>query len=224
MGLPMGREEFQKIEAYVRRIMTGDAAHDLEHVYRVLGNALRIARTEPECDLRLLTAACMLHDVGRPAQNQNPALCHARVGAQMAREYLLQSGWREEDVQRVAQAIERHRFRGENPPQSLEDKILFDADKLDVCGALGVARTLMYQGHHRLPLYTMREGHICQTDGASFLSEYNRKLKRLYDGFQTREGARLAGARRKAAEQYVQALIEEIEFGRAGFAEQDWQK
>lgn len=216
MKIPMSQSEYRQMEAHVRRVLSGDAAHDLEHVYRVLGNALRIAQTEPDCDLRVLAAACLLHDIGRPAQNQNPALCHAWVGAELARDYLIQSGWPRESADRVADAIFTHRFRSGNPPKSLEAKILFDADKLDVCGALGVARTLMYQGHHRQPLYETRDGHILQTGGDSFVNEYNRKLRRLYGGFLTQEGARLAAGRKRAAEAYYQALMEEVEFGREG--------
>ena len=85
-----------------------------------------------------------------------------------------------------------------------------------LCGALGVARTLLYQGHHRQPLYETRDGHILQKGGESFVNEYNRKLCHLYGGFLTKEGARLATSRKQAAEAYYQALMEEIEFGREG--------
>lgn len=49
-----------------------------------------------------------------------------------------------------------HRFRKNRPPESPEAKILFDADKLDVTGAMGVARTLVYQGTMAQPLYSCR--------------------------------------------------------------------
>lgn len=218
MKIPMSRGEFEQMLAHVRRIMEGDAAHDMEHVYRVMGNALRIAEVERNCDLRVLTAACLLHDIGRPAQNRNPKLCHAKVGAQMAFDYLRSAGWAEGDAQKVRHAIETHRFRSEHPPESLEAQILFDADKLDVCGALGIARTLQYDGYHGHPLYEAQESGIREAGGEDFVSEYHRKLARLYEGFLTAEGARLAAGRKKAAESYFQALMEEIRFGRTGLS------
>ena len=191
-------------------------AHDAEHVYRVLYAALDIAQTEPAADLDVVIAACLLHDIGRAEERQDPSVCHAQVGAEKAYRFLLGIGQDERFAAHVRDCIRTHRFRSDAPPVSLEAKILFDADKLDVCGALGVARTLMYQGHHRQPLYETRDGHILQKGGESFVNEYNRKLCHLYGGFLTQEGARLAAGRKRAAEAYYQALMEEVEFGREG--------
>ena len=77
----MTRETFALLEKYMLSC-AGDAAHDSEHVRRVLYLALEIAETEEGVDRDLLIAACLLHDVGRPEQFADPAVCHARRGAE----------------------------------------------------------------------------------------------------------------------------------------------
>lgn len=60
----MNKETYCLLENFMLSCME-DAAHDKEHIYRVLYNALEIAKTEDKADLDILTAACLLHDIGR---------------------------------------------------------------------------------------------------------------------------------------------------------------
>ena len=208
----MNQTTFEKLERYMQTCMQ-DSAHDKEHVYRVLYLALDIAQTEPETDLDTLITACLLHDICRAAQYANPAICHAAAGAEQARQYLLAEGFDPDFSQKVAACIRCHRFRKHAPPESLEAKILFDADKLDVTGAMGIARTLLYQGKLNEPLYSMLpDGSV--SDGVndssvSFFQEYHFKLKNLYDRFYTARGRQLAISRRQSAEAFYQQLLEE---------------
>ena len=147
----MKQLEFERINTHMQGCMK-DSAHDREHVYRVLYAALDIAKSEKDVNYDILIAACLLHDIGRQAQIENPSLCHAEVGAEAAKEYLLGCGYGQDFAEQVAECIRSHRFRKEQPPKSIEAKILFDADKLDVTGAMGVARTLLYGGRLSRPL------------------------------------------------------------------------
>ena len=54
-----------------------DAAHDKQHVYRVLYNAVEIAKTERGANYDVLIAACLLHDIGRKEQFEDPSKDHA---------------------------------------------------------------------------------------------------------------------------------------------------
>lgn len=208
----MTETQFQTIETYMLQCL-GDSAHDAEHIYRVLQNAKAIAKTERDVNEDILITACLLHDIGRPEQFADPALCHAQVGAEKARAFLTGLGLETAFIEAVCHCIRTHRFSNRATPQTIEAKILFDADKLDVTGPLGIARTLQYQGKHDYPLYTrLSDGSIANTEDAekSFFQEYHRKLKKLYDGFLTEEGKRLAEAYRTAAEAFVDALFRQV--------------
>lgn len=200
----------EKMQAYL-----GDSAHDAQHVYRVLRMAQHLASFEKDVDMDVLVAACLLHDIGRPAQLKDPALSHALVGEKLAPPILLELGFSEEFAHRVADCIRTHSYRQNDPPQSLEAKLLFDADKLDVCGALGVARTLLYQGRLGLPLYeTDAQGNPLRTacqGGESYFSEADGKLTSVHGRMFTKEGARIAQERKKTLDLFTQALWEEIQ-------------
>ncbi len=211
----MTKEIYRIIEKYMRDTMA-DSAHDCEHVYRVLYNALEIAKTE-EVNYDILIAACLLHDIGRPDQIADASLCHARVGSEKAHDFLLEMGFDAEFAQAVSHCILTHRFRKNLPPQTIEAKILFDADKLDVTGAIGIARTLQYQGALTEPLYRqLSDGTISDGShdiGHSFFREYKFKLEKLYDRFYTRRGSQLAQQRRKIARDFYESLYGEVSSG-----------
>ena len=209
----MDRKTFETIERFMLTCMT-DAAHDKEHIYRVLYAALEIAGTETGVDADVLIAACLLHDVGREAQFRDPSLCHAEVGSGMAYDFLRGLGWDEHRAGWVRDCVLTHRTRTDRRPQTLEARILFDADKLDVTGAMGVARTLIYGGEIGQALY--------QLDGAgrvltapdtppSFFREFNYKLRTLYDGFYTRRAREMAEERKAAAVAFYEALLGEVQ-------------
>lgn len=209
----MKREEFTRLDSFMQSCMQ-DSAHDREHVYRVLYTALEIAKAEETVDYDILITACLLHDIGRQKQIENPTLCHAIEGAKMAEEFLTAAGYEEDFARTVAECIRSHRFRKDRPPQTLEAKILFDADKLDVTGAMGVARTLLYAGRLSGPLYNLKEDGTV-SDGTedaapSFFQEYKFKLERLYDRFFTTRGKELAEHRRTAARDFYEALLTEV--------------
>lgn len=196
-----------------------DGAHDAEHVLRVLGVALDIAAHEEGVDMDVLIAACLLHDIGRREQALNPAVCHAAAGAQKAQAFLEKHGFGEEFARRVADCIRTHRFRGKGArPESVEARILFDADKIDVCGAIGVARTLLYQGRTGERLYGLC-ANGCISDGvgdacASFFQEYRYKLEGVAQRLFTSRGRQIALERQPAARAFYEAMLQEVRFSR----------
>lgn len=208
----MNRDMFAAIENHMLSLMQ-DSAHDKEHIYRVLYIALDIASHEMNVDMDVLIAACLLHDIGRGEQYKDPAVCHAQVGSKMAYDYLVQLGWQDAVARHAADCIYTHRFRNDRPPHSLEAKILFDADKIDATGALGVARTLIYQGLVGQPLYTLgASGQVLDGSGdepSSFFHEYKFKLEKLYGVFYTQRAGEIASGRRNAAAAFCQSLLSE---------------
>ena len=206
------RTKYPSVEAYMQSCMT-DSAHDMEHIYRVLNYALNIAQHECGVNEELLTIACLLHDIGREEQFSDAAVDHAIYGGDKAYKWLTDNGYSEEFSAFVKSCIQTHRYRSDASPQSIEAKILFDADKLDVCGAMGIARTLLYNAHVSEPLYSLTEcGEV--SDGIkdsepSFMQEYKFKLEKIYENFHTKRGSELAKKRKMAAECFYQSLLSE---------------
>lgn len=208
----MTRETYTLLENYMLSCMD-DSAHDCEHVYRVLYHALEIAKTITDVDYDILIAACLLHDIGRKEQFKNPSLCHAAVGSEKAFAFLTAHGFDAEYAARVRDCIKTHRYRENNLPESPEAEILFDADKLDVTGAMGIARTLIYKGIVAEPLYSLLPDGMV-SDGSqdampSFFQEYKYKLEHIYDRFYTEKAASLAEERRQAAVDFYDCLYRE---------------
>ncbi|MDR1704607.1 MAG: MBL fold metallo-hydrolase [Clostridiales bacterium] len=202
------------IDTYMYEQMK-DSAYDRHHVSRVLDLALDIAECEPDADTDILTAAALLHDIGRGKQFENPEICHAAAGGEMAEAFLLSLGWPEERAAHVRACIASHKYQGAAKPETIEAKILFDADKLDVCGAIGIARTLLYAGQIGDPLYRRGMWDKIITGGggdesSSFIEEYHYKLKRMYDGFYTGRAKEIGAERRKTAEGFYNGLAKEL--------------
>lgn len=209
----MNKETYSLLENYMLSCMD-DSAHDKEHIYRVLYNALEIAGTEENIDYDVLISSCLLHDIGRKEQFDNPGQCHADLGSRKAYDFLMEHGFGADFAGRVRDCIKTHSYRKNTPAKSLEAKILFDADKLDVAGAIGIARTLVYTGIVSRPLYSMRpDGSVSSGEDdsePSFFKEYKYKLEKMYSLFYTAKAAELAKERRQAAIDFYNSLYREV--------------
>ena len=209
----MTKEIFKKLENYMLSCMK-DSAHDKEHIYRVLYTALDIAGNEADVDYDVLISACLLHDIAREEQNKNPQICHAEFGAEKAHNFLIENNFDVVFAEKVKHCISSHRFRKNNTPETTEAKILFDADKIDAAGTLGIARTLVYQGAMAEPLYSLTsDGKV--SDGTndevpSFFQEYKYKLEKIYSRFYTTRGKEIAEERRKTAVSFYENMLNEV--------------
>ncbi len=202
------------IETYMLSCMK-DSAHDAQHIYRVLGLAEDIAGREGgTIDRDILTAACLLHDIGREEQFKDPAVCHAEAGSEKAYAFLLRLGWSEARAAWVRDCVLTHRYRTDRRPATMEAKILFDADKLDVTGAIGIARTLYYEGHENLALYSrgpdgrILDGH--EDSFNTFMQEYRHKLEHIGDSLYTARAREIAAERAPIAKAFYACLLAEL--------------
>jgi uncharacterized protein len=210
----MEKVMYEIIERYMYDCMM-DSAHDSEHIFRVLYFSLDIASKRIEkINYDVLIASCLLHDIGREEQFKNHEICHAKIGGIMAKDFLLKNNWNEKDANHVKNCISSHRFRINNIPETIEAKILFDSDKLDVIGCLGIARTLMYKGNVGENIYTIKNGEICfgekKEDEESFCKEYNNKLKLLYSKFYTEEAKEIGKRQEEKAKAFYDNLVNQI--------------
>ncbi len=142
----------QLVEKAKRYFDGQDPAHDWQHNLRVMSLCERIGREEG-ADMQILRFAALLHDIGR-AEELRTKMCHAEISAREAEKLLQAEGYSAELIAAVQKAILTHRFRKQNPPTTLEERILFDADKLDSIGAIGVARAFAYSGVIGQPIHT----------------------------------------------------------------------
>ncbi len=142
----------------VRKIVSeklGCSAHDLEHTFRVYNNSLRISENMKNVDLEVLKYASLLHDIARIEEdNDNTGKTdHALLGAEQAREILTKLGKNKDFIDKVSSAIRTHRYRNGLIPETIEGKILYDADKLDVIGMIGICRSYMIAGEYKQRIY-----------------------------------------------------------------------
>ena len=185
-----------------------ESGHGFDHVLRVLALAERIAQAEG-ADVEIVRAAALLHDLGR-TEEQTTGKDHAVVSAQRAREILAHHP--PERVEAVVHAIEAHRFRTMPEPATPEAKSLFDADKLDAIGAIGIARVFAHAGARGQPLYAPLE--IARAEGGGTLGhtpvhEYVVKLSRLQEILTTTSGKAIAEERHSYMEGFFVRLDEE---------------
>ena len=127
---------------------------------------------------------------------------------------MISNGYESQYAEKVKHCIRTHRYRKNNLPESLEAKILFDADKLDATGTMGIARTLIYKGIVSEPIYTLLpDGSVSNGENdvkPSFFQEYKYKLEKVYSNFYTTEAKLIAKDRQASAIAFYNSLYEEI--------------
>jgi uncharacterized protein len=192
-----------------------DPVHGFDHVLRVLARAGVLAR-EVGADWEIVQAACLLHDASGAAPGAHGGRSfHEQASAEFARDRLRSEGWSETRIEAVLHCIRSHRFRGRENPQTLEAKVLFDADKLDVLGAFGVARTIGYALQAGQPVYAEPSPQFLSrgapTDGEphSAYHEYLFKLRHVADRLHTEPARRMAGPLRRLLDEFFQQLQRE---------------
>jgi uncharacterized protein len=192
-----------------------DTVHGFDHVLRVL-RLVEILAAELGGDTEILHAAALLHDSAdaAPIDGKDRA-SHELTSADFARQVLHEEGWSEERIEAVKHCIRAHRFRSSESPQTLEAKILFDADKLDVVGAFGVARTLGYAQQAGQPLFAepsprfLESGKLEPGEPHSAYHEYLFKLRHIIERLHTEPARCMAIERFKVLEGFFEQLASE---------------
>jgi uncharacterized protein len=192
-------------------------SHAWDHTLRVVRLCEHIGSVEG-ADMTVLRIAAYLHDIGRSAQDAaNGGICHAEHGADLAATLLESLPLNAERRANILHCIRSHRFRGDRRPESLEARILFDADKLDAIGAVGVARAYLFAGELGARLHCP-EKTVAQTRAYgredTGYREYIVKLQHIRRRMLTAEGRRLAEERHKFMTRFFERFLEEID-GRA---------
>jgi uncharacterized protein len=207
-----------------------DPVHGFDHVMRVYRLAERLAQAEG-ADWKIVQAAVLLHDAHGAVQDdfinaggenlnhpENNRQVHHQASAEFAGRVLAAEGWTEETIQAVKHAIRAHRFRDDQEkPQTLEAKILFDADKLDAIGAIGVARAVAYAARAGQPAFAEASTRFIESgvgqpgEPHSAYHEYLFKLRHLQDRLHTPSARKIAAERHQFMTEFFSRLEQEIQ-------------
>lgn len=201
------------------------SAHDLDHIMRVYNLCMLIATHEDQVNMNILIPSILLHDIARVREDKDTlGLCdHAVVGSEMAEDILRVLGYGEEDIKEIKHCIISHRYRSSSHPQTIEAKVLFDADKLDGIGATGIARSFMMVGQYGgklyedLTVYRESEENLLETskfnniiDKHSPNIEFEIKYKKVPESLYTKKAKEIAAERKKFMEKFFETLEDEV--------------
>lgn len=205
-----------------------DPVHGFDHVIRVYRLAERLAQSEG-ADLQIVRAAALLHDAqedktGAPVDSDADSAhldrrdSHHLHSAELAERVLRVEGWPPEQIAAVQHCIRAHRFRDDSTsPQTLEARVLFDADKLDAIGAIGVARAIAYAARAGNPFYHppsasfLETGRLESDEPHSAYHEYLFKLVKIKERLTTESGKRLAEERQRRMVDFFAGLADEMD-------------
>ncbi|MGF9562474.1 HD domain-containing protein [Neorhizobium sp. JUb45] len=190
-----------------------DGSHDIAHILRVFKNAMRIHAREGG-NASVLAAAVLLHDCVAVEKNSPLRAQASRLAAEKAAKILTELGWSENEIDAVAHAITTHSFSANIEPQTLEAKILQDADRLDAIGMVGAARCFYIAGRMASGLYDPVDPLAKERpldDKSYAIDHFEVKLLKLADGFQTAAGRELASERHQRLVRIREMFLDEIE-------------
>jgi len=193
-----------------------DPVHGFDHIQRVYRMAERLALAEG-ADLEIVRAAALLHDIEGSHPGEAERTNHQYQSAERAVALLREEGWEDTRIAAVLHCIRAHRFRDDRePPATLEAKVLFDADKLDVLGAIGVVRVLGYAFQAGQPAFAepslsfLGTGQAIPGEPHSAYHEHLFKLRKVRDRLFTTSAKAIAAQRHDFIEAFFSKLSSEF--------------
>ncbi len=217
----MSSELVEKTAAMVKQKFEHEySGHDWEHIRRVWQTARKIA-LEEKADFETIELAALLHDIADWKENDN----NAELGEKKAREWLEQNKANKKLVENVCAAIHSVSFKGnwKNQPTTLEGKIVQDADRLDVLGAMGIIRSITWGAAKKRPLHNPavpprlnmnEEEYVKRTidpTQETTINHFYEKLLLLKGHMHTKTAKKIAEHRHRFLEQFLDEFLAEWE-------------
>lgn len=190
-----------------------DVAHDVSHVRRVVANARQLAAAE-QADSNIVIPAAWLHDCVIVPKNSPQRSQASRLAATAAGKFLRQENYPPEYIPAIEHAIAAHSFSANIPAETLEAKIVQDADRLDAIGAIGIARAIIVGTSMGGTLYNPNDPFPSQRtldDKRYTVDHFYTKLFKLETMMQTSAGRREAQRRNEFMHQFLHQLGSEID-------------
>lgn len=209
------REKILKfINPYIVELNKKDFSHNSDHIFRVENIAKRIA-DEENADVEIIEAACLFFDIARDLEDKGEIDDHAEKGAEIARDILEKIEFPKDKIESVCHAIFVHRRSKNRIPESLEAKILIDADYLDAMGAIDIARVIasaLQSKKYRKPIYIDKcyeNGDDPNFSAIHFLFYKLNNPKHNPVNFYTRLGKKMAENRFAFMKEYSERFVDE---------------
>jgi len=196
----------------VRKIIVNDSAHDFEHIMRVYKNAQKLCKQE-KTNEKLVLCAVLLHDIVSYPKLNKHSKNSSIDSAKKAKTILKRYGFTENDIILISDAIRDHSFSQKRTPQTIEGKILQDADRLDALGAIGIARVFATGGLLKRPFYNIDDP-FCKKrnpdDKTWTVDHFFQKLLKLESLMNTKSGKLEAKKRTRVLKEFLKQLKQEL--------------
>ena len=138
---------------FLTQLGCADRAHDIDHIERVVATARQLGKREG-AELAILEPAAWLHDCVSVAKDHPQRKQASLLAADRAVVFLQEINYPQQYHRAIHHAIVAHSFSANISPETLEAKILQDADRMDALGAIGIARCILVGGKLNRQLYS----------------------------------------------------------------------
>ena len=200
------------LEDEIKKRMGNDPAHDFKHIMRVYKNAQKICKKE-KANEKLVLSAALLHDVVSYPKSDKRSKKSSIESAKKSKQILKKYNFSKEEIIIISDAIHDHSFSQNKIPETLEGKILQDADRLDALGAIGIARVFATGGLLKRPFYNIDDP-FCKRripdDKTWTVDHFFQKLLKLESLMNTKSGKTEAKKRTRILKEYLNQLKQEI--------------
>lgn len=212
------KQIIQQIEQEIKTLFSSDSSgHDIYHLQRVFNLAMTIQSRE-DGDKIVIGVAALTHDVHRIIEAQTGEFCSPRDSLPRVKAIMDKTNLSEDQKKHVLHCVEFHEeynfSKSGKTVQDEETLILQDADNLDAMGAIGIARTFMFGGTHRLPMWIpdipIDSQHYDEASrDPSVIHHFHSKLLKLKDNMNTQTGMKMAQERHRMMERFIQEFKDE---------------
>ena len=200
---------------YVKDFFENDfSGHDFYHTLRVYNLAKYITKFE-ECDIELVYLGALLHDV-----DDYKLVGKEKEPFYNAKTFLKSLGFSNKKIEQICHIISQVSFKGKDTvvPDTIEGKIVQDADRLDAIGAIGIGRTFAYGGSHKIPMHipnmeykeNMSAEEYYENVGTT-INHFYEKLLKLKDLMNTETAKNMAKHRHEYMEDFLKEFYDEWE-------------
>jgi uncharacterized protein len=189
--------------------------HDWWHMYRVWRLAQQIGKHEDGVDMLVVELGALLHDIADWKFHDDE-----EAGPQAAREWLENINVDNKVIEQVEDIIRNVSFKGAKVENKLskEGQIIWDADKLDAIGAIGIARAFAYGGANNRSMYEPDREAVhhdtfedYKNDKTGTINHFYDKLLLLKDKMFTKTGKKIAQHRHDVMKNYLKEFYAEWE-------------